>query len=826
MYIERGEPGTPADDVFTLWNLHVDAEVCNIVNARIRCGTASALGRLYWTTDHDPVLSYDKSQTFQIEEGNGEVVTHAISLTGHAGWSGIVRTLRIQLAESPAALEDRIHVAEVGFSRENETPFPRIGIVDLVEVGETAVTVSGTVRPEACVAGRQLTLHVLAPYARETDAQLADVLAVTDVPLAEDGRFTFVVDRYDNARDRYYCKFLVSVTDVDGQGSLQHIDYAKFATDIAFAAKNDFPYPPASSKKGIIVEMTDDAEELGIAHALLNITINNMILPPDRANTGETIPYAFEGITYHFNRPYLEFMDRQIKLLSDNGTIVNLVLNLYDAPDEITGMMIHPDAVKIPGMVVYAFNVVNEDGVRHLKAAIEFLVARYTREDQKYGRVVGYIVGNEVDAQWDWQNMGDKSVHEFVSHYELAVRLVYLAARKIYGHARIYISLTNNWMKPHKHEPQKYYRGRDIVDLMNLASKRRGDYPWHVAFHAYPEDFFNLDTWDDHKALDTPDTPHISFKNLQVLSDYMGRDELQVRGQRRKIILSEQGFHTPDDSPHYQELQAAAYAYAYYKSFFLPHIDAFILFTHVDIPYYGLNMGLWTQDTDQPDPFVPKNRKRIYEVFKHIDTKRSLEVTEFAKDLIGIADWQEIAPGFDPVVLAVRTPPAEVPLLMTNGSEQDLKTAEIGREREGWAFADNSIRLAWPGEEGYAGEGALQLDFTAVAKKRRCVVKTYFRAHDATLTPVLALAIKLTGTSVDETYTVVIQAYGADGDIAVGTASVNPADGWYSLALDLGGWPARTAIRKLKIGAAGSSTRTWNGSLLIERLEWRANVPS
>ena len=43
-----------------------------------------------------------------------------------------------------------------------------------------------------------------------------------------------------------------------------------------------------------------------------------------------------------------------------------------------------------------------------------------------------------------------------------------------------------------------------------------------------------------------PDTPRITFKNLEVLTEYLRRPELLYKGQPRRVILSEQGFHTPD----------------------------------------------------------------------------------------------------------------------------------------------------------------------------------------------------------------------------------------------------------------------------------------
>ena len=62
-------------------------------------------------------------------------------------------------------------------------------------------------------------------------------------------------------------------------------------------------------------------------------------------------------------------------------------------------------------------------------------------------------------------------------------------------------------------------------------------------------------------------------------------------GKPRRVILSEQGFHTPD-GPDGQTLQAAGYCYGWIKASRLDGIDAFILNRHVDNAQEGgLRLG-------------------------------------------------------------------------------------------------------------------------------------------------------------------------------------------------------------------------------------------
>src|SRR5690606_11741379 len=121
-----------------------------------------------------------------------------------------------------------------------------------------------------------------------------------------------------------------------------------------------------------------------------------------------------------------------------------------------------------------------------------------------------------------------------------------------------------------------------------------GDLPWNIAFHPYPENLFDAAFWKDESPTFDFETDRITFKNLEVLVAYMQQEPYLFNGEMRRIILSEQGFHSPN-TPEGQLVQAAAYAYAYYKIKFLDGIDSCILHRHVDHAQEGgLNLGLWT----------------------------------------------------------------------------------------------------------------------------------------------------------------------------------------------------------------------------------------
>ena len=166
------------------------------------------------------------------------------------------------------------------------------------------------------------------------------------------------------------------------------------------------PYPAVASKKGLQVEMVDDALALGVKHAALNFNLTQLIdTRGDTNNPG----WDAAGRRHHFQRGYLEAMDGQIKALSDRGVVVTLIVLTYQSGDPgVDRIMIHPRCEANAPNHLGNFNTVTDEGRRWLAAALGFCAERWSRPGREYGRVSGYIMGNEVNSHWCWANMGDR----------------------------------------------------------------------------------------------------------------------------------------------------------------------------------------------------------------------------------------------------------------------------------------------------------------------------------------------------------------------------------------------------------------------------------
>jgi hypothetical protein len=209
------------------------------------------------------------------------------------------------------------------------------------------------------------------------------------------------------------------------------------------ASRYNEPYPAAASKKGLQVQMVDDALVLGVKHAALNLNLTGLFV---RDPAEDAVSYASEGETFRFRRKYLESMDAHVKALSDAGVLVNVIVLAYaSGHPEVDRVVLHPNYDTNAPNHLGAFNTVTPEGQKWFAACLEFLAGRWSQPDRKHGRVVGYIIGNEVNSHWWWSNQGRATMPEFADDYLRTVRLMHDSIRKQSSWARVYLSLEHHW---------------------------------------------------------------------------------------------------------------------------------------------------------------------------------------------------------------------------------------------------------------------------------------------------------------------------------------------------------------------------------------------
>ena len=441
---------------------------------------------------------------------------------------------------------------------------------------------------------------------------------------------------------RLYSRFVVALKIGDTYQAISAPIYVTNPGDVASFTEE---YPEAMSKKGLLIEldMLGDAMELGVKHTTINIPYHHII--------GGNLKYHYNGKDYYFNEELIASYDKMISSFSNKGIIVTAILlnGWNDAHPELH----EAGLAKSSSAFYYGFNVSTPEGYETTRALFSFMAERYSGADYKHGRVSNWIVGNEVNNNKNWNYVGPMDLASYTKLYEKNFRVAYTAIKSRSKNARVFFSTDYEWKKQNTN---LQYAAKDFIDLFNAGISAEGNIEWGLAYHPYPYPMTEPEFWDDDQTgmvNETFESPVINFKNLHVLTDYFQQAHMRTAGgQVRHIILSEEGFTSDSISRgKVYDIQAAAFAYAYYLVDNNPYIDAFILNRQVDAiteVETSCAFGLWTVDMSRPDKVIAVMPKNIYQVFKHIDTRKSLRYSEFAKSIVGISDWSEVIPGFDP----------------------------------------------------------------------------------------------------------------------------------------------------------------------------------
>lgn len=405
-------------------------------------------------------------------------------------------------------------------------------------------------------------------------------------------------------------------------------------------AQDATPYPTKHSKKGLQVQMVDDALALGIAHAAVNVDLGALA---DVDGGDDAVAFEHDGRTFWFRTAPLQALDAQVAPLARAGVLVTAILLAIQTNDPARDrLVVHGGCQGKAPNGIAAFATDTADGRAWLTAVSAMLAARYSG-DAPHGRIWNWIVGNEVNSHWWWYHMGRADLADVVAAYATAVRCVHRGVRSHSRHGRVFVSLEHHWnVRYAAGDERQAAPGRALLDAFAARVRQDGDFDWHIAFHPYPEDLFECRFWRDRSAPDHDDAARVTFRNLPVLMSHLLGPELQWQGAPRRVILSEQGFHCRDGDDGERD-QAAAFALAWALVQREPGIDAFVLHRHVDHAHEGgLRLGLWTR---QPDSVcTPLRRRRMADVFVACDTDAWPACAAFALPVVGCDDLRTWRP--------------------------------------------------------------------------------------------------------------------------------------------------------------------------------------
>lgn len=433
---------------------------------------------------------------------------------------------------------------------------------------------------------------------------------------------------YNTSNSRLFKKFVVAVKK---DGKYVPVSTPKYITNPEAIAKYTSVFQEPASIKGLLVDPNrlrgSELDDLGVKQAAYNIPVARLLGPTTSA-AYPSIQYTYNGKTYTFNGQVVAEYDLVFSTLTAKGiTTTAIILNNYSSSYP---QLIHPQARHGGSAPYYMFNGAEESGVEYMAAIGSFLAERYS--DTRHGKISNWIIANEINARKEWNYMKYTDIGTYVEEFAKGFRVFYTAIKSVSSSARVYISLDQQWDRNIKNNTN--YDGRDILDVFNNNITEKGNIDWGLAQHPYNVPLTEARIWKSSKYVEhNAGTSMMTMENIEVLINYLRQEHfLDSNGQVRSILISELGY----TSTAGEAMQAAAFAYAYYKMDAYDEIDGFLLNRQTDAGEevaqglaFGLNHGGGGQ-------------KQIYTVFKYIDTPQHAQYTDFAKGIIGISSWSEI----------------------------------------------------------------------------------------------------------------------------------------------------------------------------------------
>lgn len=449
----------------------------------------------------------------------------------------------------------------------------------------------------------------------------------------KDEKIQFQIARhFTGTESGIFRKFVVAVKK-DGQ--YVPVSSPHYITNLDDVSKYKSNGDKPVTKKGLLIDpnklRTSELDDLGVKHAAYNIPVSR-ILGQSTGDIYPTVYYTYNGKSYAFNGQVMSEYDLVFRTLTSKGIEITAII-LNDIASAYP-QMIHPLARRgIGSAPYYAFNASDADGEEYLAAVGAFLAERYSGTVNGRGMVANWVIGNEINARKEWNYMEHVSLETYVKEYARAFRVFYNAIKSINSACSVYISLDQQWDR--NNPASGNYDARDILDEFNRQIKEEGNIDWGLAIHPYNVPLTTPYIWNPSRYVkDSPDTPMITMANIEVVTDYMEKEEfLTEEGEVRSIILSELGY----TSTNGEDVQAAAIAYAYKKAEANPHIDSVLFSRQTDAAEeiaQGLALGINHADGSP---------KYAYNVYKYMDTEQGETYTDFAKRVIGISDWSQIS---------------------------------------------------------------------------------------------------------------------------------------------------------------------------------------
>lgn len=497
-----------------------------------------------------------------------------------------------------------------------------------VNSGGTKLSVTVTLTEDFVAQHKKQTLHLFELPLGMDERDLSRLSPV--VSFRATVKYVYKTALCEGNVSRLYSAYVLAVESGSGYtpiGSRHYVDNA------GAAAALDYEYPTVASPKGLEVESVSDALSLGISHAVIPVSVEQLF----GTNGADSISYDFLGVTYYFNRSAIARLDDKISALSRENVRVYLRFLLTTAPAELPAPLSELGYADAPAASSYALRADSTTNAPLLGAMFSFLAQRYTDIASEHGFCGSFIIGSEVNAPTEnYSTSPELSADRHVEVYSRLVRIAYTAMCSSYKNGRVYIAPSNNFSVVSLGLTPADISMTEFFSAFDSKTREGGDFEWSIATSAYGYSRTDSGIWDD--ALATGASSQlISPANINVLSYALSKSYTYNGAPRRLIIGSFAVPSSPtDNAEHTSETdQAASYAFSYYKMLEDGTVEAFIYANQFDSPESSHNFGL--SRTDMSGNVL--SRKKIWSIMKEIDTGVTSQLSSLAHSIGGVLEY-------------------------------------------------------------------------------------------------------------------------------------------------------------------------------------------
>lgn len=227
-----------------------------------------------------------------------------------------------------------------------------------------------------------------------------------------------------SSADLHGHKYLLTVAGTDGEE--RAVAAARFADAEEKAEDASLPFKGAAN--------ADRSVSAG-GSVLIDIDLNELFDP-----RGNGYAYRYDGVFHYFRRAEVDRLRAALELCRAENNAVLFRLLCTNPGQEVAYTYSYNES----GVFNYAVNASTEEGRRALGAAVTYL-AQELLGGEKY-TVSGFVLGKNIENSGEYNFMSaGLALDEYAEKYLLALRTVYLAARRAGSEARICIGMGSDW---------------------------------------------------------------------------------------------------------------------------------------------------------------------------------------------------------------------------------------------------------------------------------------------------------------------------------------------------------------------------------------------